>query len=220
MKKLDILYEDKELLVVNKENGLLTIGTTKNKTNTLYHEVREYIRKKNQKVFIVNRLDKETSGIVLFAKNERLKKELQDNWNELASRYYYAIVEGIPKKNRDTLKDYLMESSTLQVYVSNDNKGKLAILNYEIIDKTNKYALLKIEIKTGRRNQIRCQLANIGNPIIGDKKYNCKKNPIGRLGLHAYKLILNNPSNKKEYIFETKIPKEFTKIFKEKNKKN
>ena len=213
MKKLDIIYEDKELLVVNKEHNLLTIGTAKNKVNTLYHEVREYIRKKNQKVFIVNRLDKETSGIVLFAKNENLKKYLQDNWNDITNRYYYAVVEGIPKKDKDTLKDYLKESSTLQVYISNNKEGKLAILDYEIIDKTKKYALLNIEIKTGRRNQIRCQLNNIGNPIIGDRKYNSKKNPIGRLGLHAYKLILKNPSNKKTYIFESKAPKEFDNIF-------
>ena len=217
MKKLDIIYEDKELLVINKESNLLTIGTSKNKMNTLYHEVREYIRKKNQKVFIVNRLDKETSGIVLFAKNEKLKKILQDNWNDITNRYYYAVVEGIPKKKEDTLKDYLKESSTLQVYISNDNKGKLAILNYKLVENTNKYSLLDIEIKTGRRNQIRCQLANIGNPIIGDKKYNSKKNPIGRLGLHSYKLILKNPISKKIYIFESKIPKEFNNIFIEKN---
>ena len=216
MKKLDIIYEDKELLVINKESSLLTIGTDKNKTNTLYHEVRQYIRKKNQKVFIVNRLDKDTSGIVLFAKNEKLKKLLQDNWNDITNRYYYAVVEGIPKKKEDTLKNYLKENSTLQVYISNDNNGKLAILNYKVIDNTNKYSLLDIEIKTGKRNQIRCQLDYIGNPIIGDKKYNSKKNPIGRLGLHAYKLILKNPINKKTYNFESKIPKEFTNIFNEK----
>lgn len=220
MKKLDIIYEDKELLVVNKEHNLLTIGTAKNKVNTLYHEVREYVRKKNQKVFIVNRLDKETSGIVLFAKNENLKKYLQDNWNDITNRYYYAVVEGIPKKDKETLKDYLKESSTLQVYISNNKEGKLAILDYEIIDKTKKYALLNIEIKTGRRNQIRCQFNNIGNPIIGDKKYNSKKNPIGRLGLHAYKMILKNSNNKKTYIFESNIPKEFKNIFQEKTEKN
>lgn len=217
MKKLDIIYEDKELLVVNKENNLLTIGTQKNKINTLYHEVREYIRKKNQKAFIVNRLDKDTSGIVLFAKNEELKKLLQDNWNDIANRYYYAVVEGVPKKKKETLKNYLKETSTLQVYISDNKDGKLAVLDYEIIDNTNKYALLNIEIKTGRRNQIRCQLDYIGNPIIGDKKYNSKKNPIGRLGLHAYKLVLKNPSSKKTYIFESNIPKEFKKIFDEKN---
>ena len=214
MKKLDIIYEDKELLVINKESKLLTIGTSKNKMNTLYHEVREYIRKKNQKIFIVNRLDKDTSGIVLFAKSEKLKNILQENWNDIAKRYYYAVVEGIPKEREGTLKNYLKESSTLEVYVSKDNSGKLVILNYKIIDKTNKYALLDIEIKTGKRNQIRAQLDYMGNPIIGDKKYNSKKNPIGRLGLHAYKLIIQNPLNKHTYIFENSIPKEFEKIFK------
>ena len=215
-KKLDIVYEDKKLLVINKECKVLTIGTNKEKINTLYHEVREYIRKKNQKVFIVNRLDKDTSGIVIFAKDEKLKLALQNNWNNIAKRYYYAVVEGRVKKDRDTLQNYLEESKTMQVYVS--NKGKLATLKYKVIDKNNIYSLLDIEIKSGRKNQIRCQLDYINHPIIGDKKYNSKKNPIGRLGLHAYKVILKNPIDNKEYVFETKKINQFFEIFD--NKKN
>ena len=214
MKKLDIIYEDKELLVINKESGILTIGTEKDKFNTLYHEVREYIRKKNQKVFIVNRLDKDTSGIVVFAKNERLKEALQLKWNDIAKRYYYAIVEGHVKDKSKTLKDYLFETKTLEVFVSKNNNGKLAILNYDLINYYNEFSVLDIEIKTGRRNQIRCQLANINHPIIGDKKYKSKKNPIRRLGLHAYKLVLKNPLNNKTYEFTAKTPKNFQIFFK------
>jgi len=217
-KKLNIVYEDKELLVIDKPYNLLTIATEKEKFNTLYKEVREYIRKKNQKVFIVNRLDKDTSGIVVFAKSEALKRALQDNWNNIAKRYYIAVCEGKFNKNADTLKDYLYETKALDVFVSKTKQGKLSILNYKVIDETNTYSLLDIEIKTGRRNQIRCQLDNINHPIIGDKKYSSKKNPLGRLGLHAYKLVLYNPLNKKEYIFETKMPQNFMKIF-EKNQK-
>lgn len=212
MKKLNIIYEDKELLVIDKPSNVLTISTDKNKYNTLYHEVREYIRKKNQKVFIVNRLDKDTSGIVLFAKNERLKLALQGSWNNIAKRYYLAIVEGKLEKKEATLKHYLKESSTLQVYVA--ESGKQAILKYKVINEQSKYSLLDIEIKSGRKNQIRCQLDFIGHPIIGDKKYNSKVNPINRLGLHAYKMVLKNPLNNKTYEFVSKMPKTFEKFSK------
>ena len=217
MKKLNIIYEDKELLVIDKPSGQLTISTDKNKFNTLYHEVREYIRKKNQKVFIVNRLDKDTSGIVVFAKNEALKSVLQNNWNNISKRYYYAIVEGKMPKKEDILKNYLQESKTLQVYVvDKPNNAKQAILKYKVINELSKYTLLDINIKTGRKNQIRCQLDHIGNPIIGDKKYSSKVNPIGRLGLHAYKLILTNPINHKTYEFVAKTPKLFLDYFSKK----
>jgi 23S rRNA pseudouridine1911/1915/1917 synthase len=217
MKKLDIIYEDKELLVIDKPSGQYTIGTEKDKFNSLYHEVREYIRKKNQKVFIVNRLDKDTSGIVVFAKNEALKSALQNNWNNITKRYYYAIVEGKVSKKEDTLKNYLEESKTLQVYVTNKiNNAKQAITHYKVINELSKYTLLDIDIKTGRKNQIRCQLDYTGHPIVGDKKYSSKVNPIGRLGLHAYKLILTHPRTKKIYEFESKIPKLFLDYFSKK----
>ena len=219
MKKLDIIYEDKKLLAINKECNLLTIGNIKNKYNTLYHEVRLYLNKKNQKAFIVNRLDKDTSGIVLFAKDEKTKEVLQNKWNDITIRKYYAVVEGVLKEKQGTLENYLSESKTLQVYVNDNNKGKLAILNYQVIKETNKYSLLDIEIKTGRRNQIRCQLDYIKHPIIGDKKYNSKKNPINRLGLHAYKLILKNPIDNKVYEFNSKAPKEIENMFTKNQKK-
>ena len=210
MKKLDIIYEDKEILVVNKPYNKLVIATSKS-NNTLYHEVREYLHKKNQKVFIVHRLDKDTSGVILFAKNEKIKHLLQDNWNNITKRYYVCVVNGSVKKDKDRLINYLKESKTLQVYVS-DN-GSKAITNYKVIKKNNKYSMLDIFIETGRRNQIRCQLANIGYPIIGDKKYDCKVNPINRLGLHANKLVLRHPITNKEYVFESSIPNNFLKLF-------
>ncbi len=214
-RKLNIIYEDKELLIIDKPSNLLTIATQKDKVHTLYHEVREYIRTKNQKIFIVNRLDKDTSGIVVFSKNEKLKYLLQNNWNDITNRYYYAVVEGNIKENHGCLKNYLKENKMLNVYVTDDNNGKLAILNYDVIKKNNSYSLLNINIKTGRKNQIRCQLDYINHPIIGDKKYKSKKNPIGRLGLHAYKLELIHPINNKKYVFETKKINQFFDIFKQ-----
>ena len=216
-KKLDIIYEDKELIVVNKETKKLCVSTDKIKTNTLYSEVSSYVKKQNpkNKIFIVHRLDRDTSGLVIFAKNEILKKKLQDNWDKLAkTREYIAIVDKIPKKKKDTLKDYLKESKTLQVYVTDDKKdGKLAITDYEVI-KTNKvYSMLKINIHTGRKNQIRVQLSNIGNPVVGDKKYKSRNNPLGRLALHATKLEIIHPVTKKVMLFECKVPKNFDKMF-------
>ena len=218
-KKLDIIYEDKEVIVINKQSKKLCVSTDKEKEHTLYSEVSAYVKKQNpkNKIFIVHRLDRDTSGIVLFAKNEKLKKKLQDNWDKLVTaREYIAIVDKVPKKNKDTLKDYLKESKSLEVYVTDDTKnGKLAITEYEVIKKNRVYSMLKINIFTGRKNQIRVQLSNIGNPIVGDKKYKSRNNPLGRLALHATKLELINPETKKKMLFESKIPDSFNKVFDE-----
>lgn len=211
-KKMDILYEDKELLVINKPVGLLTIATEKENIHTLYHEAREYVKKQNpkNKIFIVHRLDKDTSGIVIFAKQEKLKKYLQNNWNDITIREYVAIVEGKIKKEKDTLKSYLLENKTHQVY-STKVGGNLAITNYEVLASTKAYSLLKINIETGRKNQIRVQLSELGYPIVGDKKYGSKKNPLGRMGLHANYLAIKIKD--KDYIFKSDIPENFKKMF-------
>lgn len=214
MKKMDIIYEDKELLVVNKPAKKLTIATQKQELNTLYHEAREYIKKQNpkNKIFIVHRLDKDTSGVVLFAKSEKLKKLLQDNWNSY-DRGYFAIVEGV-LKGSDTLKSYLKESKTLDVYSTKDKKGgSLAITNYKSLQTNKSYSLLDVDIKTGKKNQIRVQLSDINHPIVGDKKYHSKTNPLNRLGLHAYKLIITHPITNKKLVFIAKTPLVFKNMF-------
>lgn len=209
MKKLDIVYEDKKIIVVNKPSKQLTIRTRENENNTLYNEVSAYVKKQypRNKIFIVHRLDRDTSGLIIFAKDEQTKYELQNHWDKV-NREYYCIVEGIPKEKKATLKNYLQESKTLEVYIA--KTGKLAITEYEVLKSNKNYSLLKVKIKTGRKNQIRVQLANINNPIVGDKKYKSKTNPIGRLCLHAYKI--NYTLKGKTYNFESKYPKEFTKI--------
>lgn len=213
--RLDIIYEDKSLLVVNKEAGLLTIATEYEKERTLYHQVYMYLMRKNQKVFIVHRLDKDTSGIVVFAKNEKMKNMLQKDWNNLAKvREYVAIVEGKTSKEEDTLQDYLAETKTLKTYITNKKKGLLAITHYKLIKYISGFSVLQVLIDTGRKNQIRVQLSNIGNPIIGDKKYGSSKNPIKRLGLHAKRLVLINPITKREMEFIAPLPKVFYTIIK------
>lgn len=214
MKKLDIVYQDKDIIVVNKDAHLLTIGTEKERDNTLYHKVLMYekTKRKSNKIFIVHRLDKETSGLVLFAKREEIKDILQNNWDIYAiERKYVAVVEGKLKKKEDTLKNHLMENSIHHVYVS-DN-GKLAITKYKVLNESKSYSLLDIEITTGRKNQIRAQLSNIGSPIIGDKKYNAKTNPLRRLGLHANKLVIRHPITNEVMTFESKVPSEFMSMF-------
>lgn len=206
--KLDILYEDKYVIAVNKKSGLLTIGTTKERENTLYHQVLEYLKQKHKsnKVFIVHRLDKDTSGIVLFAKNENTKIKLQDNWSSV-NREYIALVSGNVEKDKDIIKSYLKETKTFLVYSSNDKKGKLAITEYEKICSNKNYSLLKINIKTGRKNQIRVHLNDIGYPIVGDKKYgNIKNKQIKRLCLHANKLEFIHPVTNNLIKIESKCP--------------
>lgn len=208
MKKMDIIYEDKELLVVNKPSKLLTISDGKT-DNTLYNMARSYVKKqhKSNKIFIVHRLDKDTSGVVLFAKSEDVKKYLQDNWNKITKREYLGILDGYLENNKGVIKEYLVEDKTHRVYASNKKIGEYAETHYEVLTKKLKCSLVKIEIKTGKKNQIRVGFSNLGHPIIGDKKYGSKNNYIKRLGLHASKLEINIKD--KKYVFEASIPKEF-----------
>ena len=209
MKKLNILYEDKYLIIVYKRHGLLTISRDNHNDLNLYDEVKEYEKKKNpkNKIFIVHRLDKDTSGLVLFAKNEKIKYALQNNWDKVV-RKYYAVVEKEVLENK-TLINYLQESKTGEVFVTNNKViGKKSITRYEVLSKNNKCSLLDIEIKTGIKNQIRVQLAYILHPIIGDKKYGNTKNK--ELLLQAYYLKFNHPVDNKEIIIKTDIEKSLT----------
>ena len=215
--KLDILYEDKFLIIVNKKSGILTIANDKEKT--LYHEVHEYLwrKNKNNKVFIIHRLDKDTSGIVMFAKNQSVKYNYQNAWDKLCiKRGYIAVVEGILKEKSGIIKSYLKETKTLLVYSSNDSKnGKLAITKYKVLKESKKYSMLDIEIKTGRKNQIRVHMSDIDTPIVGDKKYGNKKSCFKRLMLHAYSLEIINPKTKRKMNFLCDVPKTFNNLFKE-----
>ena len=214
--KLDIIYEDKSIIVVNKPSHMLTISTVNEKEKTLFHKVMMYEKRKNKnnKVFIVHRLDRDTSGLVLFAKDENIKYKLQNNWDNNVKRGYVAVVHG-KTKDKDILKSYLMETKTLMVYSTKDTKnGKLAITEYEKIQENKRLSLLKIRIKTGRKNQIRVQLNDNGNPIVGDKKYgSIKFDPLRRLCLCANFLEITHPVTNKKMVFEIDIPREFNLLF-------
>ena len=211
----EILFEDDQIIVVNKPSGLLTIATTKEKERTLYHIVREYLisKDKNAKVFIVHRLDKDTSGVVLLAKNEKIKNQLQENWNEYVSlREYVAVVRGHLKEKTGRIVQNLMETKTNLVYVSKHNEGKEAITNYDVIKENDNFSLVSINIETGRKNQIRVAFQSLRHPIVGDKKYGDEKDKETRLYLHANRLKVFYPVLKKDILFETANPQEFKKI--------
>lgn len=216
-KKLDIIYEDKYLIAVNKPCKLLTIASNKESEKTLYHEVSNYVKKKHKsnKIFVVHRLDKDTSGVIVFAKSEDVKRKMQDNWDKIAiKREYIALVNGKVINKSKTLKNKLVETKTNLVYIDEKSKySKLAITKYDLIKYVNNNSLLNVEIFTGRKNQIRVQLSNIGNYIIGDLKYGDKKSFYNRLMLHASKLVLIHPITNEEITLDARMPKEFKSLF-------
>lgn len=215
-KNIDIIYEDKDIIVINKPSGLLTVATEKEKNKTAYHLVMEYLKKKNKnnRIFIIHRLDKDTSGIIMFAKNERAKHLYQDNWNDIVKkRCYYAVIDGKMENKEGTIKSYLKENGNM-VYSVKDRSGKLAITEYKVLKERKNISLLDINLKTGRKNQIRVHMKENKTPILGDLKYGEKSKLINRLALHAYKLELINPVTKKLLTFEINMPNEFKTLFK------
>ena len=214
--ELEILYEDNYLIAINKPCSLLSIGNDKEKIVTAYRMVSDYVKDNNKGkyIFVVHRLDQETSGVLLFAKNEKIRDTLQNNWNNMVKkRGYLAIVEG-KLTGSDTIHTYLREDKRQFVYSAKGTDGKEAITHYSVIKNNNHYSLLQVFIDTGRRNQIRVHLSEKGYPIMGDKKYLSKTNPIKRLALHANILEFIHPVTKKLIHIESKIPKEMADIIK------
>lgn len=214
---MTIVHEDEHLIVIDKTSGLLSMATARDKTKTAYHLLSEYVKSKNphNRIFILHRLDKETSGIMMFAKSEKVQETLQKNWNEMIlERKYVAVVEGQPQQERGQVKSYVSENSALIVHSSTAKEGKLAITNYTVLKSNKQFSLVELELETGRKNQIRVHMQEIGHPVTGDKKYGAKNNPFLRLMLHAFKLRFVHPVTQKEMNFETSIPSKFTLLFK------
>lgn len=208
-KDLFILYEDKYIIICYKPYNLLTVADKKERENTLYHKVSMYLKKKNKnsKVFIVHRLDYETSGLVIFAKSKEIQGILQNNWNDVI-RNYICVVHGIFDKEK-TLKYYLKENSSLMVYKSKN--GSLAITDVFPIKNNSKYSLLSLNIKTGKKHQIRVSLKEEGHPILGDTKYGIK-DKFKHLYLCANKLEFNHPITNKKIVIEWSLTHEYKKI--------
>ncbi|GAB2563169.1 RluA family pseudouridine synthase [Spirosoma aerophilum] len=216
---LTILYEDQSLIVINKQAGLLSMATNKERDRTAYGILSDYVKKENpkNKIFIIHRLDRETSGVMMFARSEQVQRPMQESWNATTKeRTYVALVEGVPTSEKGRITSYLRESKALIVYSSqNPDTGQLSITNYTILKANNGYALLELELETGRKNQIRVHMQDIGHPIAGDTKYGATTDPIGRLGLHAETLAFEHPITGQPMRFSAPVPKLFTSLLKE-----
>jgi tRNA pseudouridine32 synthase/23S rRNA pseudouridine746 synthase/23S rRNA pseudouridine1911/1915/1917 synthase len=205
-----ILYEDRDILVVDKSPGLLTISTEKRETTTAYYRLMDYVRKgyakSRNRIFIVHRLDRDVSGILVFAKTVQAKEYLQERWEETQKKYL-AVVHGRLPNKTGTFSSYLAENKARIVYSTSDaRKGKLSHTAYRVLKETAEFSLLEIDLITGRKNQIRVHLAENGHPIVGDKKYGEKDATHKRLALHALSISFKHPFTGKQVTFETKVP--------------
>jgi tRNA pseudouridine32 synthase/23S rRNA pseudouridine746 synthase/23S rRNA pseudouridine1911/1915/1917 synthase len=213
---LSILYEDHDILIVDKMSGLLTVSNEKVRENSAYYLLNKYVRKGNQKsrnrIFIVHRLDRDTSGIIVFAKNGNAKRYLQKEWRGFKKKYY-AVVHGTLPKKEGVITSYLAENRFHKMYsVDDPKKGKLAKTGYKVLRESKKYSLLEIDLLTGRKNQIRVHFSEKGCPVAGDKMYGEKEKGIKRLALHAASINILHPYTKEKMTFEAKVPTYFKSL--------
>lgn len=217
-RRVKLVYEDDDIIVINKGYGLLSMGNDKIKDGTAYSIIREYIKTKDprNKLFIVHRLDQHTSGLMVFAKSIEAKEALQHNWNNMVlRRQYVCVVEGKVLQPQGEVRGLLAENSQHIVYVTDDPQvGKPALTRYSVVKSANGYTLLEVELETGRKNQIRVHMKELGHPIVGDRKYGAKTSPINRLALHAMTLRFVHPITKKLMDFSTPIPNSFQSMVK------
>ncbi len=212
-----ILYEDEHLIVVNKPAKLLSVANDKEKTRTAYHLVTDYVkaRRVDDRIFVLHRLDRDTSGVLMFARDAETKELFQARWNEIVTRRgYLAVVEGVPKPAQDTIRSFLVETDTHLSFSGAPGKGaKEAVTSYQIVKAGRGYALLDISIETGRKNQIRVHMKEKSCPVAGDKQYGARTNPIGRLCLHANELSFTHPATGEQITFKAKMPRDFNRVF-------
>ena len=215
-KGIALVYEDKDLIVVDKPEGLLTVATEREKQRTVHALLTEYFRKgcgrSKKRMFVVHRLDRDTSGLVIFAKNEEIMERLKDGWKDNVKKYA-AVVHGLCEKGSGTITSYLAEDSAYTVHSTRDAaKGKLAKTEYRVLKRVKKYSLLDVTLVTGRKNQIRVHLASIGHPIVGDTKYGRPDDKQPRMALHARSITFTHPINRKRLSFTSEVPEFFTKL--------
>lgn len=213
-----ILHEDRDIIVVDKVDGILTVANDRVREKTAYANVMNYVQKGNPKsknrIFLVHRLSRETSGILIFAKTEAAKKHLQDNWKNFTETYI-TIVHGHLEVKTGEISNFLLENKAKIMYATDDSdKGKFAKTAYKVVKETSAFSLLEVRIFTNTKNQIRVHMADLGHPIAGDKRYGEKRGGVKRLALHAYELNITHPFSKKPMQFKTEFPKDFNAILK------
>jgi 23S rRNA pseudouridine1911/1915/1917 synthase len=214
--KIRILFEDDYIIVVDKPAGLLTISAGNMNEETLYRLVNVYLshKRRRERIFIVHRLDRDTSGVILLAKTYKEKLRLQDEWQTMVSdKIYHAVVEGSVKEKSTVIRSYLTENNTYRVYSTPDkNRGKEAVSRVECVKSGRRYSLLRVRIETGRKNQIRVHLSDYCHPVAGDKKYGAQTNPLHRLCLHASGLVFTHPATGEKLTIESTPPAGFSRI--------
>lgn len=213
--QMRIIYEDEDFIAVDKPVGLLSVESD-NETECAFSHVFAYLQEssKTARPYILHRIDKETSGVLVFAKNPKVYSALKLHWNEYVSlREYYAVAEGVFEKKEDTLTSYLKENANNLVYVTQDRTAQKAVTHYKVVKETAQYSLLQVHIETGKKNQIRVQLKSISHGVVGDEKYGFTKNPLDRLGLHASKLTFTHPFTKAEITISAGVPASFKALF-------
>lgn len=215
-RRLKIVYEDDDIIVINKGYGLLSMGNDKKPNDTAYSILRDYVKWTNplNKIFIVHRLDRDTSGLMMFAKSIEAKERMQHNWNNMVlDRRYVAVVEGELPEEQGTVRSYLAENSQYEVYSTDSpEKGQLAVTRYHRLQGNSRFNLVEVSLDTGRKNQIRVHMHDLGNPISGDKKYGAGSSPLHRLALHARTLRFVHPISGELMEFSTPIPGGFLAI--------
>lgn len=207
---MSIVYEDEYIIVIDKNSGLLSIATSTEKEMTAYSQLRNYVKQQNEnnKLFVLHRLDKETSGVMMFAKSAEIQEEMQRNWQRyVTKRTYIAVLEGCIREDEGTFESFLTEDKMSHKVESHEQRhGREAITHFKVLKKNIKYSLVEFQLDTGRKNQIRVHAQSMGHPIIGDKKYGGKPSPIGRLGLHANILEFTHPVLKTTMLFKSPMP--------------
>jgi len=214
---LKVLFEDDYLIVIEKPAGMLSIATAQEKELTAYNILSDHIKARNPKnrIFVVHRLDRETSGVMMFAKSEEIKRSIQDIWKEIVlERSYAVVVEGCVTKDQGTIISWLKENKILKMFSSTiEGDGQKAVTHYQVLKRNHSFSLLKVNLDTGRKNQIRVHMQDLKHSIIGDVKYGGTKSPINRLGLHAQILSFKHPITNETMVFESPIPKQFLSLF-------
>lgn len=216
---LSILHEDADLIVIRKDAGLLSVATADEKEMTAYRQLSEYVKQADprQRIYVLHRLDRDTSGIMMFARTEQVQHKMQAAWKEIVTeRVYTALVEGQVRQAEGIVESWLKENAAMKMYTSNRaGEGQHAVTRYKLLRTGRHYSLLEIRLDTGRKNQIRVHMQQIGHPIAGDKKYGAKTKPIGRLGLHASVLAFKHPTTEQLMRFKSELPKSFLQVFKD-----
>lgn len=209
----DIIHEDHDLIVGNKSAGYLTVSANWNKDETIHAALNQYVRKGNSRsnkcVYVVHRLDQATTGVLVYAKSEQAQNFLKDNWSE-NEKLYIAVVEGTLKEESGMIESYLVEDETYRVRsTKNPSEGRFSQTQYEVLKETSKFSLVKINLLTGRKNQIRVHFAELGHPVVGDAMYGKEQNRSRPLALHAYSLTLTHPHRKTRMTFKARVPGHF-----------